>query len=58
MAIVILVQVLWCIVTNLLQIKMSGADPGFLKRGFKCIKVLDFALLSLTHFSKYAMKTK
>ena len=28
----------------------SGADPGFLERGFICIKVWEFALLILSHF--------
>ena len=30
---------------------MSGADPGFLERGFVCIKVWGVALLILSHFS-------
>ena len=29
----------------------SGADPGFLERGFICIKVWGLALLILSHFS-------
>ena len=29
----------------------SGVDPGFLERGFICIKVWGLALLILTHFS-------
>ena len=29
----------------------AGADPGFMERGFVCIKVLGFALLILSHFS-------
>ena len=29
----------------------SGADPGFLKRGFICIKVWGFSLLILSNFS-------
>ena len=29
----------------------AGADPGFLERGFICIKVWGFALLILSHFS-------
>ena len=29
----------------------SGADPGFLERGFMCIKGWGFALLILSHFS-------
>ena len=29
-----------------------GADPGFLERGFMCIKVLGLALLILSHFFK------
>ena len=28
----------------------SGADPGFLERGFICVKVQGFALLILSHF--------
>ena len=28
----------------------SGADPGFLKRGFICVKVWGFALLILSNF--------
>ena len=28
----------------------TGADPGFLERGFICINVWGFALLSLSHF--------
>ena len=27
------------------------AEPGFLERGFICIKVWGFALLNLSHFS-------
>ena len=30
----------------------AGADPGFLDRGFVCIKVWGLALLILSHFSK------
>ena len=30
--------------------KTSGADPGFLERGFKNIKMRGFALLILSHF--------
>ena len=30
---------------------LSGADPGYLERGFICIKVLGFALLILSIFS-------
>ena len=29
----------------------AGVDPGFLERGFICIKVWGFALLILSHFS-------
>ena len=29
----------------------AGADPGFLERGFICIKVYGFAMLILSHFS-------
>ena len=29
----------------------SGADPGFLERGFICIKGWGFVLLILSHFS-------
>ena len=29
----------------------SGADPGFLEKGFICIKVWGFALLILSIFS-------
>ena len=35
-----------------LSFQNSGADPGFLERGFICIKVLGFALLILSHFSE------
>ena len=30
---------------------LSGADPGFLDRGFICIKGWGFALLILSHYS-------
>ena len=30
---------------------VTGADPGFLERGFVCIKVWEFALLIVSHFS-------
>ena len=30
---------------------LQGADPGFLERGFICIKVWGFALLILSNFS-------
>ena len=33
-------------------IMKSGADPGFLERGFICLKVWEFALLILSNFSK------
>ena len=29
----------------------TGADPGFLERGFKIIKGLGFGLMILSHFS-------
>ena len=32
-------------------IKTSEVDPGFLERGFICIKVWGFALLILSHFA-------
>ena len=39
------------------QMPVSGADAGFLVRGFKCIKVWGFALLILSiFFIKYPMK--
>ena len=28
----------------------ARADPGFLERGFICLKVWGFALLNLSHF--------
>ena len=31
---------------------LSGADPGFLERGFICLKVWGFALLFLSNFSE------
>ena len=31
--------------------ELAGVDPGFLERGFICIKVWGFALLILSHFS-------
>ena len=34
-----------------LQATTSGADPGFLERGFIYIKVWGFAFLILSHFS-------
>ena len=37
--------------SNLGKMGQQGADSGFLKRGFICIKVLGFALLILSHFS-------
>ena len=37
---------------------ISGAYPGFLERGFICIKVCGFALLILFHFFKYPLKMK
>ena len=37
---------------------MSGADLGFLERGFIYIKVWGFALLILSRFLKYPMKMK
>ena len=36
----------------------TGADPGFLERGFICIKVWGLALLIFSHFSLYPMKMK
>ena len=30
----------------------TGADPGFLERGFLCIKVWGFALLILSHLAQ------
>ena len=33
-----------------LEILVPGADPGFLERGFICIKVWGLALLILSHF--------
>ena len=37
---------------------MAGVDPGFVERGFICIKVWGFALLILSLFLKYPMKMK
>ena len=38
--------------TSHMQISEGAvADPGFLERGFICIKVWGFALLILSHFS-------
>ena len=31
-------------------VHVSGVDPGFLERGFMCIKLWRFALLILSHF--------
>ena len=36
---------------NLQFVNLTGADSGFLERGFICINVLGFALLILSHFS-------
>ena len=36
----------------------TGADPGFLERGFKCLKVWWFALLIYLIFLKYLMTMK
>ena len=30
---------------------ISGADPGFLEKGFICIKVWEVRFADLTHFS-------
>ena len=38
------------------MLRPTGANPGFLKRGFINIKVWGFALLILSHFPKYPMK--
>ena len=37
---------------------VAGADPGFLERGFICMKVWGFTLLIIFHFLKYPMKMK
>ena len=37
---------------------IAEADPGFLERGFICIKVWGVPLLILSHFLKYPMKMK
>ena len=34
----------------------TGADPGFLERGFMCINERGFALLILSHKSPMKMK--
>ena len=36
-------------------VRVAGADPGFLGRGFLCIKVWGFALLFYLIFVKYTM---
>ena len=36
--------------THLLLNNNAGADPGFLERGFICIKLLGSLLLILSHF--------
>ena len=36
-------------------VRVAAADPGFLGRGFLCIKVWGFALLFLSQFVKYTM---
>ena len=33
------------------EVCKTGADQGFLERGFVCIKVWGFALLNLSHLS-------
>ena len=38
--------------------RYTGVDPGFLERGFICIKVWGFALLIYLIFLKYPMKMK
>ena len=49
-----------CIYTcdTVYQYETSGADPGFLERGFICIHVWGFALLIYLIFRKYSMKMK
>ena len=36
----------------------SVVDPGFLEKGFICIKVWGFALLVFSHFSKISHKNE